>query len=143
MVNASYDIEIKAKNKTLIIPAYVVNRYELLTSLTEHVPKKARIKDSSETRVRSFGDSVYRKGEFLFAYILLYFLIIGLWTLIIVFGGEKSIFTMPVECSVFVILTVIAFLFPIVSIFAAKRAHSSKFWNKVARLCFRDGYLKK
>lgn len=143
IVNAAYDIEIKAKNKTLIIPVYVVNRYELLTSLTEYVPKKTRINDLSETRVRSFSDSVYRKGEFIFAYILLYFLIIGLWILIIVFGGGISIFTMPVECSVLVILTVVAFSFPILSIFAAKRAHSSKFWNKVARLCFRDEYLKK
>ena len=46
----------------------------------------------------------------------------------------------------FVVTSVVCFVvFPAysaLSIISAKRAHSSKKWKKIAKICFKDGYLK-
>lgn len=139
-----YDIEIKTKNRTLIVPSYMSNYVAFLEFITDVIPSKAKIKIDKEIKVRKFQDSVYRHKECIVAYIMCYVLIIAFWLLIFIgdknktFFSEENIFALVF----FGLLTIVIILIPILSIFSAKRAHSSNFCRWMASLLFKDGYLK-
>ena len=136
-VDFEFDIEITAKDKKLTVPCYMANSSALLEEMLIHIPKKATQKIKPQEKVRKFSDSVYRPGEFIFAFILMYALGIVFDALLIIFVKDRSwevwmLFAVSAGC----------YILPIISIVSAKRAHSSKFWRAVARVCYKEGYLK-
>ncbi len=139
-----YDIEIKTKDQTLIVPSYMSNYMFFLEFITDVIPSKAKIKIDSKLKVRKFRDSVYRFKEFVVAYIMIYALIIAFWLLMLIADKDKTLFLKEnrLPLLLFCLLTVATILIPIVSIFSAKRAHSSNFCRWMASYLFRDGYLK-
>ena len=136
-VDYRFDIEITAKAVKLTIPCYMANSDALLEEMLKHIPKKATQKIDPQERVRKFADSVHRPGEFLFGFILMYAIGIAFDALLIIFVKEYSW-----EVWVFFAVTAGCYVLPIISIISAKRSHSSKFWRSVARVCYKDGYLK-
>ncbi|MBO5701963.1 MAG: hypothetical protein J6S71_05955 [Clostridia bacterium] len=136
-VNFEFDIEITAKDSKLTVPCYMANSGALLEKMLKHIPKKATQKIKPQEKVRKFSDSVYRPGEFIFAFILMYILGISFDSLLITVVMEYSW-----EVWALLGVSVFCYIFPIFAFISAKRAHSSKFWRAVAKLCYKDGYLK-
>ena len=139
--SCGYDIEIKAEETNLTIPCYMANYEALLHTLIQNVPAKSKKNIQKKPRVRRFRDSVYRPGEFIFAYILIYVVITGLWIVLIydmtIFKPEHTF-----ELCGVVFITLLNVLIPPVSFMSAKKAHASKFWKNIAKVLFRAGYLK-
>lgn len=132
-----FDIEITAKAGKLTIPCYMANSDALLEEMLRHLPKKAIQKVDPQEKVRKFSDSVYRPGEFIFAFIMMYLLFAAFDVLLLVYAGIDTW-----ESKALLGFSVLGYVFPIISIVSAKRSHSSKFWRSVARVCYKDGYLK-
>lgn len=144
-LRCDYDIEIETKEKRLIVPSYMVNYGAFLDVLVNNTSPKSRLKIRPESKTRKFRDSVYRVGEFVFSYVLMYVLMAGYLLIWLVCDKDRSILEPEntfALCAV-IFMTVIGCAFPIISIISAKRAHSSNFWKTVAKYCFREGYLKK
>lgn len=136
-VNYQYDIEIMTKEKQLTIPCYIANASELLEVMLKYIPQKAMKKLNPKKKVRKFSDSVYRPKEFIFAFVLMYLLVISFDALLIICVEEYSW-----EVWAMLGLSVIGYILPIISFISAKRAHASKFWRSVANICYKSGYLK-
>lgn len=141
-INYLFDIEIYTENSKLIIPSYMANSQNLLATVLQYVPNKATQKIKPKEKVRKFSDSVYRPGEFIFAFILMPILgTAGLAIVLIL--GEPEQKDYKLVLGTFICLAVVMYIYPILGIISAKRAHSSKFWRSVAKLLYREGYLKK
>lgn len=138
-----FDIIIKTANRKLVIPCYMDNFHKFLETITVKLPPKAKTKIAQKQKVRKFSDSVYRSGEFVFVYILMYVLdaaVCGLTIWAIKNGSDMpSGFVLGFIVFLFAFLAII----PPISIFCAKRAHSSKVCRAIAKLFIREGYLKK
>lgn len=92
---------------------------------------------NDKKKVRKFPDSVYRPGEFIFAFVMMYLLGILFDALLIIYVKEYSW-----EVWAMLGLSAFCYIIPIVTFISAKRAHASKFWRSVAKICYKDGYLK-
>ena len=101
------------------------------------MPPKTKHNSKNDEKVRKFSDSVYRPGEFIFAFIMMYLLFAAFDVLLLVYAGTDTW-----EVKALLGFSVSGYVFPIISIVSAKRSHSSKFWRSVARVCYKDGYLK-
>lgn len=138
-----YDLEIKTKKKKLTVPCYMANFNLLLESVKGNCPEKAMKKVDPKVKVRKFSDSVNRPGEFIFAFVLMYLLDVCLIVFLIPGFLNGEIFSSGLSVAmIFIVAIVGCFSFPIVTVISVKRAHSSKFWRKVARVCVREWYLK-
>ena len=139
------DLIIRTKSDTLTIPNYTKN----VTVLYNYLNDKLSLEESKEKnvlpRIRKFKDSVYRPGEFYCAYTLMVAVPLSLSALLIWayitdnFEQNISLTELLFMVGLFVISGV---GFVIISIMSAKRAHSSLKWRKIAKLCFKEGYLK-
>ena len=92
---------------------------------------------NDKKKARKFSDSVYRPREFIFAFVMMYLLGILLDALLIIYVKEYSW-----EVWAMLGLSVFCYIIPIVTFISAKRAHASKFWRSVAKICYKDGYWK-
>ena len=136
-----FDIEITSKDLKLSIPSYMANANDFLETVLNNIPAKAKQKIKPVGKVRKFSDSVYRPGEFIFAFVLAYLLAgCALFLLICFWDPDSDGFYV---CAItWIFLIVLVCVLPILSIISAKRAHSSKFWNCIAKMLFKDGYLQ-
>ena len=98
---------------------------------------KTKHNSKNDEKVRKFSDSVYRPGEFIFAFIMMYLLFAAFDVLLIVYAGTDTW-----EAKALLGFSLLGYVLPIISIVSAKRSHSSKFWRAVARVCYKEGYLK-
>ena len=133
------DTRIFTKETSVNIPNYLSGRFEFLLTLAPHLSKKtgkSAQKAAENPPVRPFRESVWRYKEFYFAYILIYILLIGLFIFSLnISNGEPGIWFSIVGA---VVWTLMVFI----SVHSAKRAHSSAFWRRIARHCFKEGYLE-
>ncbi len=129
------DLIIKTNSRQLVIPNYMTNTVALLLKMTPFLPKRKKVKEVP--KVRSFFESVERPKEFLIVFVGLevVFAAISVWFLV------ASNFDSRMIIFVVVCMSVISGLF-FFCVYSAKRAHSSVFWNKIAKHLFKAGYLK-
>ena len=92
---------------------------------------------NDKKNVRRFADSVYRPGEFIFAFVMMYLLGIFFDALLIIYVEEYSWQAWALHG-----ISAGCYIIPIVTFISAKRAHASRFWRSVAKICYKDGYLK-
>lgn len=139
-IEQGLDIIIKTDKDKIVVYNYLIGRGDFLRMIVSRVPEalaENAQKATDHPVVRPFREAVWRPGDSIFLYVLLYLVIASLFV-ICFFAGDKWI---AVFClGVFFTLLWSAFVF--VSIHSAKRAHSSEFWRKVAKYCFKEGYLK-
>lgn len=134
-VRVGLDLLIRTKNQKLVIPNYMTNVPALLLKMMPYMPKRKKVKEVP--RVKAFSDSVERPMEFIimFAVLEIFVTSVGLCVMIYSKFDAASILAFSV---VWFITTGMIFL----CVHSAKRAHSSSFWNKVAHVMFKSGYLR-
>ena len=139
------DLIIRTSNNILRIPNYVTNLTALFEQLNISVKLNTTNRAKLVPRVRKFKDSVYRPKEQIFGLVLMNLVGIAMELMMIwAWVNEKNgddLFGIA-----FVVTSVVCFVvFPTLSalsIISAKRAHSSEKWKKIAKICFKDGFLK-
>ena len=141
-VRIGLDIELHFKNKKLVVRNYMTNQKAFMAMLAEKIPKRRKKAVQSVSKVRSFFDSVERPREFLAVFILLNVVFVALYAWFLISGFLKP----RLDDYAFVGMTICVlaiFLVTFLCVHSAKRAHSSSFWYCVAKMMFKDGYLKK
>ena len=134
-VRVGLDLIIRTKDRKLTIPNYMTNIPALLLKMMPYMPKRKKIKEVP--RVRSFSEAVERSQEFIIVFAILEIFFIGFGVL----GAIATKFDTTlilVSSLLWGAITGMIFL----CVHSAKRAHSSSFWNKIANLLFKEGYLK-
>ena len=138
-IDRGLDVILKSESFTLTMPSYFVGVDAFLSVLRKANPKlnKKIRKKKTVPPVRPFREAVWRPGEFIFVYILMF--VICLFYCWLIWYAEGKHFTkffwLPVGC--LICWGIITFL----SIHSAKRAHASAFWAAVAKKFFKEGYL--
>ena len=140
------DLVIRTKDDTFVIPNYALNVKKLYNFLSDRLRLEEKT-NKLGPRVRKFKDSVHRPKEFIFVFVLLLALslfveILFAW---ICFAGKMVVQSKSdiIFIIVFNVLSgVVLPCYVILTIISAKRAHSSKKWKKIARLCIKEHYLK-
>ncbi len=134
-IRCGLDIEIQTKTQKLVIPNYMTNTAALMVKMMPYLPKKKKIK--TVPRVRRFRDSVERAGEFIFAFALLDVALLGVFIWVNI-AQKFDPTTFYVLGGLLIFINGVFFLM----VHSAKRAHSSRFWGKIAKLFYKEGYLK-
>ena len=133
------DLIIKTKEKRLVVPNYMTNTVALTLKMMPYLPKRKKIKEIP--KVRRFVDSVERPYEFIVVFWILEIVICGFYIGLFINQGITISTNVPIfvlGCVSMGICSALVFL----CVHSAKRAHSSAFWNKVAKKLFKEGYLK-
>ncbi|MBE6553544.1 MAG: hypothetical protein E7666_04285 [Ruminococcaceae bacterium] len=129
------DLIIKTNSRQLVIPNYMTNMGALLLKMMLFLPKRKNVKEVP--KVRSFFESVERPREFLIVFVGLEVVFSALFAWFLI----ASNFDSRVIIFAAICMSAISGLF-FFCVHSAKRAHSSVFWNKVAKKLFKDGYLR-
>lgn len=147
MVYYAEIIDVKNDTNTLIetndgssvrIPNDLEGRFELLMTLASQLSGKIGNHTRAAAKnppVRAFRDSVWRSGEIIVAFVLVYAVIIALAVMGLFVSNGAPILWMALVGAI--VWTACVFL----SIHSAKRAHRSAFWKKIACICFKERYL--
>lgn len=134
------DLVITTQGGRLTIKNYMSGKDDLYEHLRTRVSLK---KQKTVKKVIRFFDAVYRPVEFVVMYIITFLLAIVMWFILFYFrlfdnGTEEGYVAMVFCVFLGVALPTIVFM----SIYSAKRAHSSAFWHKIAAHLFKPGYLR-
>ncbi len=126
-------IHFKSSQKRLVYPKSTVGTDYMLETIRSHVFEEQLNDDLPVPPVRLFKNSVYDVSGFYAIWVILYvlgivFVVLGFWFWLMI----------PMGLVFIVLLTGYIFL----SVYSAKRAHVSEKWAKVAKHCFKNGYLK-
>lgn len=126
-------IHFKSTQKRLVYSKSTVGTDHMLETIRSHVCAEQLNDDLPVPPVRLFENSVYNASGFYAIWAILYvlgivYVVLGVWIRLL----------MPIGLVFMVLLTAYIFL----SVYSAKRAHVSEKWAKVAKHCFKNGYLK-
>ena len=144
-IERGIDLVIRTKCDVLKVSNYLTNIDALYLQLLKKVNISKNATDKFYPKVRKFKDSVYRHGELIFAYCLLITIAIFFDAMLVWALLDEHITTLAdiigaIALLLFINLSVATVV--ILSVFSAKRAHSSKRWKKIAQLLIKEQYLK-
>ena len=126
-------IHFKSSQKRLVYPKSTVGTDYMLETIRSHVSEEQLKDDLPVPPVRLFDHSVYDASGFYAIWVILY--VLGIACLVLGFWFWPMI---PIGLVFMALLTG----YIVLSVYSAKRAHASEKWAKVAKRCFKDGYLK-
>ena len=126
-------IHFKSSQKRLVHPKNTVGTDYMLETIRSHVSEEQLKDDLPVPPVRLFENSVYDVSGFYAIWVILY--VLGVAYLVLGFWFWPMI---PIGLVFMALLTG----YIVLSVYAAKRAHVSEKWAKVAKRCFKKGYLK-
>lgn len=134
-VRVGLDLVIRTKDKKLTVFNYMTNMPALLIKMMPYLPKRKKLKEVP--KVKSFFEAVERPMDLIIAFIMAEVAVALVFVMMLTYPKADT------QVRVFIgilwfLLSGIFFL----CIHSAKRAHSSVFWNKVAKILFKDGYLR-
>lgn len=138
------DLHIITKNDVIKIPNYVVGRM----AFYEHLKKTVSLDSKTQApipRVRKFSESVYRPGEFVFVYIVMFVVGLLFAGLIVWAYFDGQIVSSSDRACAGGLFLFAMFAPPFcvgLSVYAAKRAHASKKWRKVLKYFIKDSYFR-
>lgn len=126
-------IHFKSSQKRLVYPKSTVGTDYMLETIRSNVSEEQLKDDLPVPPVRLFENSVYNASGFYAIWVILY--VLGIVFVVLGFWFWPMI---PTGLVFMALLTV----YIVLSVYSAKRAHVSLKWAKVAKRCFKDGYLK-
>lgn len=126
-------IHFKSSQKRLVYPKSTVGTDYMLETIRSNVSEEQLKDDLPVPPVRLFENSVYNASGFYAIWVILY--VLGIVFVVLGFWFWPMI---PIGLVFMALLTV----YIVLSVYSAKRAHVSLKWAKVAKRCFKDGYLK-
>ena len=135
-IKVEMDIVLKTEKTEITIRDYMVGRFDFLSFIAPYLKfsKRRKLKSIVEIpRTRKYRDAVYRSSDFIIG-LSIYTVVITAFSVFITFyddSGWICLFLIPATL-----------FFDWLVIYCAKRAHSSKFWATIAKVVYRDGYIK-
>ncbi len=126
-------IHFKSSQKRLVYPKSTVGTDYMLETIRAHVSEEQLKDDLPVPPVRLFENSVYNASGFYAIWIILY--VLGIANVVLGFWFWPMF---PIGIGFMALLTG----YIVLSVYSAKRAHASEKWAKVAKRCFKNGYLK-
>ena len=135
-IKVEMDVVLQTEKTEITIRDYMVGRFDFLLFIAPYLKssQKRKLKSITETpRTRKYRDAVHRSSDIIIA-LSVYTVLCGAFSVFITFYDRSAWF-----CWLFLPATL---FFDWIVIYSAKRAHSSKFWRAIAKVIYREGYLK-